>query len=99
MATLISVIALVQLIGATSAKAHSPSYVCEAVADIPRRSAAQASRLGADLAALPPRLVGLHVQRGDPQQRKGARFCGAAEEITEDMVAFGGLVGFDIAQH
>src|SRR6476469_9552384 len=68
MATLTSVIALVQLIGATSAKARSPSEIREAVADIPTPPAAQASRVAGDLAALAPRLIGLHVKCGDTQQ-------------------------------
>src|SRR5271166_3278938 len=42
MATLIKVAAFVQLIGAASAKALSPQDVREALADIPRRLAAQA---------------------------------------------------------
>src|SRR6202046_475987 len=68
MATLSSVIALVQLIGATSAKARSPSEIREAVAHIPTRRAAQASRVAGDLPALPPRLVGFHVEGGEGAQ-------------------------------
>src|ERR1700734_3917141 len=94
MATLISVTALVQLIGATSAKARSPSEIREADADIPTRPAAQASR-----AAGAPRLIGLHVKCGDTQQRKLVRLRGAAKQIAQDLVAFHRLAAFDIAQH
>src|ERR1700733_9963557 len=73
MATLSSVIVLVQLIGPTSAKAGSPAEIREAVADIPTRPAAQASWAGGDLAARPPRLIGFHVKGGDPQQRSVVR--------------------------
>src|SRR5271154_689518 len=97
MATLISVTALVQLIGATSAKARSPSSAREAVADIPTRPAAQASRLGGDLATLPPGLIGFDVEGGDAQQRKALRLATAAQQITKDLVAFDRLAPFDIA--
>src|ERR1700691_4913272 len=99
MATLSSVTALVQLIGATSAKARSPSEIREAVAHIPTRPAAQASRLAGDLAALPPGLIGFHVEGGDAQQRKGVRLHGAAQQIAKDLVAFDRLAAFNIAQH
>src|ERR1700722_6645404 len=94
MATLISVTALVQLIGATSAKARSPSEIREADADIPTRPAAQASR-----AAGAPRLIGLHVKCGDTQQRKLVRLLGEAQQIAKDLIAFDRLGALHIAQH
>src|SRR5258708_2562426 len=97
MATLISVTALVQLIGATSAKARSPSEIREAVADIPMRPAAQASRLGGDLAALPPGFISFHVEGGDAQQRSVVRLACAAQQIAKDLIAFDRLARFDIA--
>src|ERR1700729_253655 len=100
MATLISVPALVQLIGATSAKARSPSEIREAVADIPTRAAAQASRVaGGDLPALPPRLISFHVKCGDTQQRKLVRLRSAAKQIAQDLIAFDRLAALNIAQH
>src|SRR6201986_3599841 len=80
-ATLSSVMALVQLIGAASAKARSPSEIREAVADIPTRPPAQASWRGGDLPAPPRQFVGLHMERGDAQQRKVVRLLGPAQEI------------------
>src|SRR5271154_1580641 len=97
MATLISVTALVQLIGATSAKARSPSNAREAAADIPTRPAAQASRLGGDLGALAPRPLGFHVKCGDTQQRRVVRLRGAAQQIAKDLVSFDRLAAFDVA--
>src|ERR1700722_328075 len=99
MATLSSVIVLVQLIGATSAKARSPSEIREAVADIPTRPPAQASWAGGALAARPPRLVGFHVEGGGAQQRNPVRLRGATKQIAEDLVAFHRLAAFNIAQH
>src|ERR1700735_3009580 len=98
MATLISVTALVQLIGATSAKARSPSEIREAVADIPTRAAAQASRVAGDL-ALSSRLIGFHVKCGDAQQRKLVRLRSAAKQIAQDLIAFDRLAALNIAQH
>src|ERR1700758_663836 len=98
-ATLSSVIALVQLIGAASAKATFSLNLREAVADIPTRPAAQASRASGDLPALPRQFIGFHVKRGDPQQRKIVRLRSAAQEIAENLVAFSRLAALDIAQH
>src|SRR3984957_14418075 len=99
MATLSSVIVLVQLIGAASAKARSPSDAHEAVADIPTRPAAQASPAGGGFPALSGRLVGFHVKSGGAQQRMGVRLRSAAQEIAENLVAFDRLAAFDIAEH
>ena len=88
MATLISVVALVQLIGAASAKALSPLRVHEALADIPRRHAAQALSLGGGLAPHPSSLVGFEVEIGDAKNGMLVRLRGAAQKIAEDMVAF-----------
>src|ERR1700677_4910003 len=99
MATLISVTALVQLIGATSAKVCSPANTRETVADIPTRPAAQALRTGGGFAALTSGLVGFHVKSSDAQQRTLVRLRGAAQQIAEDLVAFYRFAAFDIAQH
>src|SRR5271155_3937959 len=87
MATLISVTALVQLIGATSAKARSPSNTRETAANIPTRPAAQASRTGGDFPTLSAGLIGFDVKSSDAQQRTVVRLRGAAQQIAEDLVA------------
>ena len=94
-ATLSSVIALVQLIGAASAKCVL-LHIREAVADIPTRLGAQASPCG-NLPALPPGFVGFHVKCGDAQQRSVVRFLGAAQEVAENLIAFDRLAALDIA--
>src|ERR1700722_16752388 len=98
-ATLSSVIALVQLIGAASAKRFLLQNLREAVANIPTRPAAQASRASSGLPALPPRLVGIHVKCGDSKPCTVVRLPGARQEIAENLVAFDRLAAFDVAQH
>src|SRR5271167_2923564 len=99
MATLISVAALVQLIGAASAKAPSPQTCLRSARRYTKapRSASSAASDGPGVR--PRRLVGLRMQARDPQQRMSVRLRGAAEEIGEDLVALDQVAAFDVAQH